>query len=218
MISNEASHHLCDDLVHNRAPTFCCKKIAASFFWYGIYNDVADGIQKWERCQSTLPPNVKNKIYSVPVLPHVMKQVCLDICSLPDTCYRHLIVWIDYFTKWSEAKPIRDKITLTVATFLYELMCRHGCFEVQICDQGIEFVNDVCTCLHNLTGVEQRITSQYHSQSNGLVEIQNRTIKNALIKVLNAHPEEWPHIIEGVLFTHRVSQHLSTTYSPLFNQ
>ena len=38
--------------------------------------------------------------------------------------------------------------------------------------------------LHNLTRVEQRITSEYHLQSNGFVKRQNRTIKNALVKVL----------------------------------
>ena len=72
--------------------------------------------------------------------------------------YCHLIACIDYLTEWSEAKPIRRKTALTVATFLYELMCRHACFEVQINYQGREFPNDVCTCLDNLTGVEQRTT------------------------------------------------------------
>ena len=115
-----------------------------------------------------------------------------------------------------EAKPIRDKTALTVATFLYELMCRHNYFEVQTSGQEREFANDVCTCLHDFTSVEQRITTAYYLQSNGLVERQNRTIKNVLVKVLDAHPEEWPHIIEGVPLAHRVSQHLSAKYAPFF--
>ena len=66
-----------------------------------------------------------------------MKKVGLDLCSLPEVDgYRSLIVCIDYFTNWSESKPIRDKTALAVATFLYELIRRHGCFEVQINDQG----------------------------------------------------------------------------------
>ena len=93
-------------------------------------------------------------------------------------------------------------------------MCRHGCFDVQINDQGREFVNQVCDKLHKLTGVEQRVTSAYHPQANGLVERQNRTIKNSLVKVLEDNHEMWPHIIEGILFAHRVSRHSSTKYSP----
>ena len=81
-------------------------------------------------------------------------------------------------------------------------------------DQGREFVNTVNAELHRLTGVEQRVTSAYHPQANGLVERQNRTIKNTLIKVLDENPSTWPFIIEGVLFAHRVSVHSSTKYSP----
>ena len=109
-----------------RTPIY--EKVAARFFWYGIYNDVADYIQKCDRCQkqNSLPPNVKNEMHSVPVSPHLLKHVSLDLCFLPEVDgYRHFIVCIDYFTKWSEAKPIRDKTALAVATFLYELMCRH---------------------------------------------------------------------------------------------
>ena len=37
-----------------------------------------------------------------------------------------------------------------------------------------------------------------------------------MVKALDEHPKEWPHIIEGGLFAHRVSQHSSTKYSPFF--
>ena len=43
-----------------------------------------------------------------------------------------LNVCIDYFSKWIEVKPIKDKSTLTAAQFLYVLICRHGCFQIQI--------------------------------------------------------------------------------------
>lgn len=97
---------------------------------------------------------------------------------------------------------------------MYELICRHGCFSIQINDQGREFVNGVSAELHRLTGTNQRVTSAYHPQANGLVERQNRTIKNSLIKVLDSNPTDWPYVIEGVLFAHRVSKHASIKYSP----
>ena len=84
-------------------------------------------------------------------------------------------------------------------------MCRHGCFATQKNDQGREFVNGVSSELHRLTGIEQRVTSAYHPQSNGLLERQNRTIKNALVKILDENPSDWHFIVEGVIFAHRVS-------------
>ena len=64
-----------------RTPTY--EKIVARFFWCGIYNDVASHIQKFDRCQrqSSLPPNIKYEMHIVPVSPHVIKQVGLDLCS-----------------------------------------------------------------------------------------------------------------------------------------
>ena len=102
-----------------------------------------------------------------------MKQIDIDLSTLPEVDgVKHLIVCIDYFSKWSEAKAVKDKSAPTVAKFLYEIICRHGCMRIQINDQGKEFVNEVSENLHEMTGTEQRITSAYHPQSNGLCERQ----------------------------------------------
>ena len=96
------------------------------------------------------------------------------------------------------------------------MICRHGRVKIQIKDQGREFVNEVRSKLHKMTGVNQCVTSAYHPQTNGLCERQNRLIKDSLIKVLNGKPEEWPYVIDGVLFAHRVNIHKSTKYSPFY--
>ena len=90
-------------------------------------------------------------------------------------------------------------------------MCRYGCFKIQINDQGKEFINEVSDALFELTGTDQRVTSAYHPQSNGLCET-NRTIKDSLVKVLEENPKKWPNVIEGVLFAHIVSVYYSTTF------
>ena len=112
-----------------------------------------------------------------------MKQIGVDICCLPSVDeFEYPIVFTDYLSKWYEATPIHDKSAPTFAQFLYELICRHGSFAIQINDQGSEFVNEVTDELHSMTGTQQRVTSAYHPQSNGLVKCQNRTIRNALVK------------------------------------
>ena len=185
-------------LSFHRGKNSTYEKISARFFWYNISVDVADYIRTCEQCQkqgNLKSPKVELK--PIPVPSEVMKQVGVDICNLPDVDgYHHVIVLIDYFSKWSEVVATKDRKAPTVAQFLYEVMCRHGCFQVQINDQGREFVNEVSTELCRLTGVEQRITSAYHPQSNGLVERQNRTIKNSLVKVLEDNVKMWPSVIE----------------------
>ena len=87
---------------------------------------------------------------------------------------------------------------------------------IQINDQEREIINHIITKLHEMSGVDQRVTSAYHPQANGLCERQNRTIKDSLVKVLNVRKSEWSYVIEVVLFAHRVSRHSSTKYTPFF--
>ena len=55
-----------------------------------------------------------------------MHQIGVDICRLPEVDgFNYLVVCIDYFTKWSEAKPLKEKAAHFVAQFLYEVICRH---------------------------------------------------------------------------------------------
>ena len=65
-----------------------------------------------------------------------------------------------------------------------------------------------------INGSRTEIYICLYPQSNGLVELQNRTMKNSLLKFLEDNPEMWPQIIEGILFPRRVSQRSSANYSP----
>ena len=192
------------------------EKISKRFFWHNITKDVADYIRTCGTCQKhgTLQSS-KPPLHNVPIPPLVFKQIWVDISNLHEVDgYVQIIVAIDYISKWSEAKLIMEHSTPTVACFLYELICRHGCFSTQINDQGREFVNAVTDNLHKTTGAEQRITSVYHPKANRLCERQNRTIQNSLEKVLEENSEQWPYVLEGILFVHRVSRHSSTGFSP----
>ena len=64
---------------------------------------------------------------------------------LPETSRgnKYIITATDYFSKWPEAGPLKDKTAIGVADFLFSLFCRHGWPKKIISDQGREFVNAV---------------------------------------------------------------------------
>ena len=158
------------------------------------------------------------ELKSVTVPSEVLEQIGVDICNLPEVNeYKPLALCIDYFSKWSEAKPLKDKLAESVSLFLYEIICRHGCMRIQIREEGREFVNDITTKVHEMTGVDQRFTSAYHPQANGLCECQNRTENASLEKIHNARPSEWAYVIEGVLLAHRVSRHQQSIHHFIIN-
>jgi Integrase zinc binding domain/Integrase core domain len=141
--------------------------ISTRFYWRTIDSDIKEYVKFCQQCQkvnaklSSETPELK----SVEVPKEVMRQIGIDISCLPESNgFKYIVVAIDYFTKWSEAKALTDKSAVNVARFLFEFICRHACIDIQINDQGREFVNQVSTELHRLTGVKQRISSAYHPQ------------------------------------------------------
>ncbi|XP_065673991.1 uncharacterized protein LOC136090941 [Hydra vulgaris] len=146
-----------------------------------------------------------------------MKQVGVDLIQLPElNGFKFMIVLIDYFSKRTKAEPLSNKTAVSVAFFLYKVICSHGCFKIQINNQGREFVNSVSIALHGMIDTQQHVAPAYHLQANGLVERQNQTIKKAIIKVLNENFQNWMSVLDGNFFSLRVKVHDSMGYSPFF--
>jgi hypothetical protein len=133
----------------------------------------------------------------------------------------YIVTAVDYCTKWPEAAPLPNKCAISVARFVWGLMCRYGAADVHITDQGSEFQNKFDTELMRLSGVEHRVTSAYHPQANGLVERQNRTTEACLQKALEAKRNQWVYALDSVLFACRVARHATTKFTPyrlMFNR
>ena len=77
------------------------------------------------------------------------------------------------------------------------------------------FVNAVSRYLFEKTGVDHRISSAYHPQTNGLNERTNQTLVKSLIK-LSFSTTDWDLIIEVALYAYRISKQDSSGYSPFF--
>ena len=80
---------------------------------------------------------------------------------------KYIVAISDHFSKWSEATDIPDKTSKYVADFLYIVVCKLGCMDTLISDQGREFVNGVIDYLLDILQTEHRISSAYHHETNG---------------------------------------------------
>ena len=71
------------------------------------------------RRMSTMPKQISQRLQNVPAPSQVMAQIGIGICNLPEVDgFKHLIVCINYFSKWSEAKPLKNaSVALDVFAF-----------------------------------------------------------------------------------------------------
>ena len=113
-------------------------------------------------------------------------------------------------------------------------MCRFGCPEVVITDQGREFVNDLSSKLYQMTNTEHRITSAYHPQvskhpcfrenyhcmcllqTNGLTERFNQTLTRCLAKLSCEDHSNWDTQIDTALMGYIASFQSSIKHSPYY--
>ena len=87
---------------------------------------------------------------------------------------------------------------------------RYGCTKIIISDQGREFVNKLNQFFFKKLGTEQRISTAYHPQTNGLVERYNQTLQRSLVKLVNEQQNDWDDFLDGLLFAYRTSVQKST--------
>lgn len=127
--------------------------------------------------------------------------------------FHYVVTMVDYTTKWVEAAPLRTKHAELVAKFMYGVICRFGAMEICISDQGREFVNETIALFNALVGVEQRVSTAYHPQTNGLVEKQNSTTESCIQKYCE-ESKNWVDALQGILYSVRVAVHASTGFSP----
>ena len=76
-------------------------------------------------------------------------------------------------------------------------------------------MNAVSRYLFEKTGVDHRISSAYHPQTNGLNERTNQTLVKSFIK-LSSSTTDWDLIIEVALYAYRISKQDSSGYRPFF--
>ena len=128
---------------------------------------------------------------------------------------KYLLVVTDCFTKWVEASPLSNMRTKTIAeVFVREIVCRNGVpLEVHT-HEGRNFDSNLIKELSQLLGIVKTMARPLHSQSNGQVERQNRTILEYLSKYITDNQEDWDRWISLNLLAYRSSVHTTTGVTP----
>ncbi|GJT04183.1 reverse transcriptase domain-containing protein [Tanacetum coccineum] len=115
-----------------------------------------------------------------------------------------LIITIDYFTKWIEAKPVATITGNQVKKFVWDnIVCRFGLPGEIISDNGKQFRDNPFKDWCEKLCIRQRFASVKHPQTNGLVERANRSLGEGIKARLEARSKNWMEEISHVLWAHR---------------
>lgn len=127
-----------------------------------------------------------------------------------------MLVVIDYFTKWVEAKPLATIIASQVQKFCWKLICRFGLPRTIIMDNGWHFIDRKLEKFFEGLGIKHATSSVEHPQTNGQVKAVNKTIIAELKRRLGEKKGAWVEELPEVLWAYRCTPH-GTTGETLFN-
>nr|GEV71891.1 reverse transcriptase domain-containing protein [Tanacetum cinerariifolium] len=176
---------------------FTTKKVFdAGFFWLTIYKDAHDLVKSCDSCQH------QGKISQRDEMPHNVIQVCeiFDVWGIdfigPFLSLRgntYILMAVDYLSKWVEVKALPTNDARAVVKFLKSLFAQFKTPRAIISDRGTYFCNDKFSKVMSNYGVTHRLSTSYHPQTSGQVEVSNRCLKRILERTVgqNQHKAYW---------------------------
>ncbi|GKU99702.1 hypothetical protein SLEP1_g12506 [Rubroshorea leprosula] len=127
----------------------------------------------------------------------------------------YLVVAVDYFMKWIEAKPLSMTTEKKIEEFLFNsILCRFAIPKQIIADNGPQFRAAALRSFYNDYGIELALTYVYTPQSNGQAEFANKIVLHGLkTRVLVAH-SNWVDELNKVLWSCRTTPSSGTGKTP----
>jgi len=158
------------------------------------------------------------ELKSIPIC-DLFHRVVMDTAGpLPETKSgnKYILVAIDHYSKWCEAKAVVDHGAKTTARFLEnDIICRYGVPKFVLTDNGGEWAAEFDVMCKDY-GIHHQHTTPQWPQCNGMVECLIKTIKHGIM-VLSAIPENancWDEHLAKVMFGYRCGIQSSTKFSP----
>ena len=95
----------------------------------------------------------------------------------PSYGYEYILIAVDYVSKWVEAMATRTNDHKVVIKFIQQnILSRFSCPKAIISDGGAYFMNRHFESLMKKYGITHKVTTPYHPQTSGQVEVSNRKI------------------------------------------
>lgn len=128
---------------------------------------------------------------------------------------KFVIVAIDHFTKWVEVEAVPTITKARIQHFFWkEIICRFGLPHTLITDNGKQFDNEKFKSFCADLSIKLRFTFVAYPQTNGLMEVTNRTIMQGLKKRLDDRKGNWADELNNVIWAYRIMPRSSTGETP----
>nr|GFA89380.1 reverse transcriptase domain-containing protein [Tanacetum cinerariifolium] len=189
--------------------SYTTKKVFNSGFYWPV--------KRYDSCQR------QGKVSQKDEMPHNFIQICeiFDVWGIdfmgPFPSYKgnkYILVAVDYLSKWVEDKALPTNDARVVVKFLKSLFSQFGTPKAIISDRGTHFCNDQFSRVMAKYGVTHRLSTSYHPQTSGQVEVTNHGLKRILERTVGENRTLWSDKLEDALWAFRTAYKTSIGCTP----
>ncbi|GJV07193.1 reverse transcriptase domain-containing protein [Tanacetum coccineum] len=194
--------------MHAGTRSVVAKALRIGYYWPTMHEDARKLIRACQDCQVHRPvPRSPQQKLSPITSPWPFYKWGIDIAGpFPEGPgkVKFLIVAIDYFTKWIEAKPVATITGNQIKKFVWDnIVCRFGLPGEIISDNGKQFQDNPFKDWCEKLCIRQHFAFVKHPQTNGLVERANRSLGEGIKARLDERSKNWIEELPHVLWAHR---------------
>jgi transposase InsO family protein len=198
------------------------KWIQALFAWPGLRKQFDQFFKSCAVCQQAKPERVKYPGLLQPLATpsSAWQVISLDFVEgLPHSHrYDCILVVVDLFSKYSHFIALKHPYTaLCIAKlFMLHIYHLHGLPTTLVSNRDKVFTSNFWHELFRLAGVELRMSSAYHPQSDGQTERVNQCMETYLRCFANALPTKWYDYLHLAEFWYNTTWHSALQQTPFY--
>ena len=130
--------------------------------------------------------------------------------------YDAILVICDHFSKMAHFIATTEKMSAEGLARLFRdhVWKLHGLPESIISDRGVQFTAGMMKELNSLLGIQTKLSTAYHPQTDGQTERVNQELEQYLRVFIDHRQEQWPDWLGTAEFTYNNKIHMATKTSP----
>ncbi len=201
------------------------ERIRDQWYWPNMDKDIAEHIKFCTVCQRNAN-NQKDQPLPLKQLPAPRApndRLHVDLFGPLSDQYsdnKRIVVITDAFTKFVVLAVIPEKSAPEVAqAIMNKWVSLFGVPREVVSDQGLEFRNALMSALWKKLGTSHTVTSPYHPQTNGQVEVFNKTMAHYLRTVIDECEDSnlnWELYLGALQLSHNTAVSRATRTTPFY--